>query len=647
MFLSSFCNYNPVSLLLVLRSLMAIHPMNPQLFMQSTIDALSAHIAIIDERGEILYVNKKWREFAQANDLALDDDGVGQNYLSVCDDAVGGGADAAAEAARGIRMVIARERDKFSLEYSCHGSDKRRWFGLHVTRIDADGTPRILLAHEEIPMRRLTEEVSQLGEKQYRMLFDLASDAIFIMDGDRFVDCNTSTLSIFACTREQILNASPYQFSPLTQPDGKDSKEKALELIQAALDGNSQLFEWIHLKADGTPFEAEVRLNRVDLYGRPHVLASVRDISGRKKAEHERKLNENRLNSVLELSQIAHTLDEKEIVRQVIEEAVRLTESEIGYLHFVNPDQQTIQLVTWSEKTLEECTAVFDSHYPIEQAGVWADCVRLGKPVVHNDYQGLPEKKGYPEGHAHLIRHTSVPVFKNEQIRLIIGVGNKKSDYDSGDVLQLSFLGDQLHKILQRKQAESDLMAVNKQLQTQLLEIESLQVQLRQQAIRDYLTGLFNRRFMEETLKREIARAKRESTYLSLMILDGDNFKEINDTFGHQAGDVVLKKFADFLLEKYRAGDVICRYGGDEFVVVMPNASVDNARIRAEEWQKSFVAKEIKYKKKLISVSFSIGIATYPVHANSCNELLQSADQALYYSKEHKTRVAVSTNKPQ
>ena len=625
---------------------MNIHSTTTQRILQSAIDALSAHIAIIDKEGEILLVNAGWRKFAQANGLNLEDDGVGENYLNVCDTAVGEGSDKAFEVADGIRKVIAKELDEFSLEYACHNLEERRWFKLEVTCIELNGDTRILLVHEDIPMLKLTDEVRQLGETQYRKLFDVAGDAIFLMEGDRFVDCNASTLDIFACTRGQILNAAPYQFSPPNQPDGRDSKEKALELIQAALGGKSQLFEWTHIRADGTPFEAEVRLSRVELYGRPHILASVRDISQRKKAEHERKLNESRLISLFELSQKAHTLSEKEIVRQVIEEAVRLTSSQIGYLHFVNTDQRTIELVTWSEKTLEECTAVYDSHYPLEQAGVWADCVRLGEPVVHNDYQGLAEKKGYPEGHIHLIRHASVPVFRDNRIVFILGVGNKSCDYDSGDILQLTFLGDQLQKILQRKQAESDLKAANEQLQTRLLEIESLQVQLRQQAMRDYLTGLFNRRYMEETLEREIARAERESTHLSLMILDGDNFKEINDTFGHQAGDAVLKKLADFLLEKYRAGDVICRYGGDEFVVVMPNASVDNARMRAEEWQESFGANEIQYKGKNIAVAFSIGIATYPVHATSCEELLRSADQALYYSKDHKTRVSVSSNKP-
>ena len=424
--------------------------MDARHLLQSTIDALSAHVAIIDEKGDILQVNQRWRAFARANGLKMENDGVGENYLAICDSAGADGIEEALKAADGIRNVVAGRLDEFYLEYTCHGSNEKRWFGMRVTRIGADGTDRILLTHEDISMRRLADEIDQLGEAQYRTLFEVAGDAIFLMEGDRFVDCNTRTLKIFVCSREQILNTAPYQFSPPKQPDGRDSKEKALELIQAALDGKSQLFEWTHLRADGTPFDAEVRLNRVDLYGRPHVLASVRDISERKKADYERKLNESRLNSLLELSQMAHTLSEKEIVRQAIEEAVRLTDSQIGYLHFVNPDQRTIQLVTWSEKTLEECKAVFDSHYPIDQAGVWADCVRIGKPVVHNDYQGLPDKKGYPEGHAHLVRHVSVPIFKDKQIHMILGVGNKEEDYDSGDVLQLNFIGNQLQKILER-----------------------------------------------------------------------------------------------------------------------------------------------------------------------------------------------------
>jgi signal transduction histidine kinase/CheY-like chemotaxis protein len=183
----------------------------------------------------------------------------------------------------------------------------------------------------------------------------------------------------------------------------------------------------------------------------------AREIVERERMEEVLWLNQKRLDSLLELSQIAHELSEQNIVQMAIEEAVNLTDSQIGYLHFVNPDQQTIQLVTWTEKTKEQCTAVYNSHYPVAQAGVWADCVRLGKPVIHNDYQNLPDKKGYPLGHTHLVRHTSVPIFDREKIAIILGVGNKNTNYDDADVRQILLIGKQLIRILHRKQAEEEL----------------------------------------------------------------------------------------------------------------------------------------------------------------------------------------------
>lgn len=128
------------------------------------------------------------------------------------------------------------------------------------------------------------------NEEKYRMIFNNANDAILLMDKDRFIDCNAKTLEIFGCTREQILNREPFLFSPQTQPDNSDSKEKVLEKIKGALLGAGQQFEWIHLKYDGTPFYAEVSLNTFEIAGKTHILAIVRDISERKKAEEKMKL---------------------------------------------------------------------------------------------------------------------------------------------------------------------------------------------------------------------------------------------------------------------------------------------------------------------------------------------------------------------
>jgi len=142
-------------------------------------------------------------------------------------------------------------------------------------------------AQSIINKRRRMEAIVKETGRQYKTLFDAANDAIFIMDKDKFIECNERTLQLFGCTREQILGQPPYLFSPETQPDGKSSKIKALDKINTALKGEPQLFEWKHCRYDRTPFDAEVSLNRIDISNRIYLQAIVRDISERKKAEDE------------------------------------------------------------------------------------------------------------------------------------------------------------------------------------------------------------------------------------------------------------------------------------------------------------------------------------------------------------------------
>ncbi|MEI6669007.1 MAG: GAF domain-containing protein [Acidobacteriota bacterium] len=176
----------------------------------------------------------------------------------------------------------------------------------------------------------------------------------------------------------------------------------------------------------------------------------------RRRVEEALLLREMSLNSLLDLSQRASTLSERDVIQLALEEVERLTLSEIGYLHFVNPDQHSIQLFTWSQHTLKQCTAAHDAHYPLAQAGVWADCARWKRPVIHNDYQNCAEKKGYPAGHTHLVRHLSVPVVEDDSVKLILGVGNKPSDYDEADVRQLMLTAEHLWRIMRHKRAEDE-----------------------------------------------------------------------------------------------------------------------------------------------------------------------------------------------
>jgi diguanylate cyclase (GGDEF)-like protein/PAS domain S-box-containing protein len=187
--------------------------------------------------------------------------------------------------------------------------------------------------------------------------------------------------------------------------------------------------------------------------------------------------------------------------------------------------------------------------------------------------------------------------------------------------------------VTDRKEVEKDLRRAMDRLQTQLIEIGVLQSQLREQAIRDALTNLFNRRYLEETLERELARATRESYPLCVIMMDLDFFKEINDTYGHEAGDIVLKTLAETVTRQSRHGDFVCRYGGEEFVLVMPNIGIEKASERARNLHQIIDALNIPYGRFNITTTISMGIAWYPAHGKTKEELLRAADMAMYVAK--------------
>jgi diguanylate cyclase len=190
---------------------------------------------------------------------------------------------------------------------------------------------------------------------------------------------------------------------------------------------------------------------------------------------------------------------------------------------------------------------------------------------------------------------------------------------------------------------EQALSETNDRLQQQITEIQRLQAQLNEQAIRDPLTGLFNRRYLETIVPHELARCAREGTQLTLMMMDIDHFKSVNDRFGHQGGDEVLKALGELLNSTVRGSDVACRYGGEEFLLLLPNMPAHCAAERAEQWRAAFAAMTVAANDAAIRATLSIGVAIHPRDGHSLHELIRAADLALYRAKSGgRDRVAMA-----
>ena len=261
----------------------------------------------------------------------------------------------------------------------------------------------------------------------------------------------------------------------------------------------------------------------------------------------------------------------------------------------------------------QKCLAIHHSsvigHPVAESLNMWEQCSRLTEDNPHLQSELLIENTGGEK------------IYDVRFSRIY----NRQSRHIGYLVL--------LHDITLRKKMDIELRISNDTLKKQLQEINVLQFQLQKQVVRDPLTGLFNRRYLEESLEQSKNLAERGGFPLSLLMADIDHFKEINDTHGHQIGDRVLVWLSAQLCANTRSGDLIYRFGGEEFLILLQNASPEIAAMRAEKIRAAIETAICRCEGTVVKITISIGTATFPIDGQDMETVIRAADTALYSAK--------------
>ena len=318
----------------------------------------------------------------------------------------------------------------------------------------ADNEPlRLVGTHVDITERMKTEEA-------LRRFADVVQHtrtgvAIGTMEGT-FGLVNPAFAEMHGYTADEL---SGRPIADLYAPGGRAEVPELMNIVNK---NGYHKYETLRLRKDGSVFPAEVEVFAVkDKEGKVlYQVANVQDITRRKMEEERLRREAEHGRLLLELYEKSSYLSDRELYEYILERAVRITDSAVGFFHLVSGGQKTIILSTWSGEALKNCRVVScagQKHYPLAHAGNWADCVRQGRPVMYNDYQTSTGRKGLPDGHVPIRRFMSIPVSEKNEVRFVLGVGNKAIDYEEHDIAQLEAVANEMHKIIMKRRADEAL----------------------------------------------------------------------------------------------------------------------------------------------------------------------------------------------
>jgi diguanylate cyclase (GGDEF)-like protein/PAS domain S-box-containing protein len=486
------------------------------------------------------------------------------------------------------------------------------------------------LAHElavhqvelEIQNEELRRSRTQAEEarNRYLDLYDFAPVGYFTLDEhSRIVEANLTGCQMLKVERQGLLKKN---FAKYIDPEDADV---FYFYRQKTLDNSARQTRTLTMqKSDGTSFIAQLEIVKA---GEGRFRIAVIDVTEREQAEekskqaHEtllvvnKRLEEhNRQNSIMsEMRELLQSCSNIEEIPPIIKVSVtKLFPDTDGALFLMNNSRTDLQSVaTWGDFPEGEDENIF------KPDACWG--LRRGRTFVVEDMKIgpiCPHLKRPPT-----TAYMCLPLIAKGDILGLLHLRTKASVH-----------GEDNRNII--SELEEIAVIFSEYLSLSITNIK-LWEKLADQSIRDPLTRLFNRRYMEETMQREILRAARKQTKIGIIMADIDHFKKINDIHGHKAGDELLVKLADLLKSKIRGSDIACRYGGEEFTLILPESSAEETYKRAEYLREEVKNMKVYFRNQLLpSITLSIGIATYSDHGIDSNELIRVADINLYRAKE-------------
>jgi diguanylate cyclase (GGDEF)-like protein/PAS domain S-box-containing protein len=472
---------------------------------------------------------------------------------------------------------------------------------------DALGNSKTLVAViRDVTERKRAEDAAQGSEELSRGMLETAATGIYLLQDGRFKYVNRLFEEISGYKSDELVGTYSLEY---VHPEDKESvRAKAMEVLRGQ---NSSPYEFRFIRKDLETVWVLDRLTSIQYKGKRSVLGTLMDITERKRIETEVLDYTRQIETLFNVgTAVNQTLNLPELLDSVLERVLGVMEIEAGGIFLL--DKQTEELVL---KAYRGTSAEFVGRVGglMVAEGFTGQAALSKKPFVVEDVAADPRLTRVGAKEEGIQSFAAVPIVAKDKVLGVMGVGSYRSrQFPDREVKLLSTIANQMGMAIE-----------NAQLYEQALELAST----------DGLTGLYNRRYLMEQVERELNRAERSNGSVSLMMIDLDGLKAINDRFGHHEGDGILKGLGGIIKVNTRASDVAARWGGDEFMLLTPETSSKGAGRIGERIRSQVERYRPKIDGEEVRITISVGIASCPAHASDVTQLLQRVDEAMYSAK--------------